>query len=111
METEFPKSVLLNDALAEEIFAEGAQLKDVEAAEQTFQKLINEFPNGNAVDNAYTWMGIIYRCVGRTDEAAKINMDILRKFPTTRHAIYAMERMLHPEAKACGLNQSSDDEP
>jgi hypothetical protein len=103
MEAEFPKGDLMDDALAEEIFAQGAELKDLNAAEQTFQKLISTFPNSNALDNGYTWLAIVYRCMGRVEQAQKINADILRLFPRSRHAALARERMAHPEAKACGL--------
>jgi tetratricopeptide (TPR) repeat protein len=103
MEQEFPKSDLMDDALAEEIYAEGVWLRDVSAAQRTFQKLLANFPRGNAVDNAYTWMGIIYRCEGRADDAQKINRDILRLFPMTRHARYARARMANPRAASCGF--------
>ena len=101
MQQELPKSDLLNDALAEQIFAQGAVMKDVAGAERTFQKLLKEFPDGNAVDNAYSWMAIIYRCAHKADLARKTNMEIIRRFPLTRHAKYAAERMLHPDE--CGL--------
>ena len=101
MQKEYPKSELLNDALAEQIYAEGAIMKDVPAAERTFQELLKDFPQGNAVDNAYSWMAIIYRCAHKADLAKKTNMDIIRRFPLTRHARYAAERMLHPDE--CGL--------
>ena len=101
MQKEYPKSELLNDALAEQIYAEGVMMKDVRAAERTFQDLLKDFPQGNAVDNAYSWMAIIYRCAHKADLATKTNMDIIRRFPLTRHARYAAERMLHPDA--CGL--------
>ena len=104
MEAEFPKGDLLDDALAEEIFALGAEMKDLNAAEETFRKLITTFPNSNALDNGYTWMAIIYRCMGHLEQAQKINADILRLFPRSRHAALARERMAHPEAKACGLS-------
>src|SRR5262249_19832934 len=56
MEQELPKSQLMDDALAEQIYAEGVVLRDADAAQRTFQKLIASYPKGNAVDNAYTWM-------------------------------------------------------
>ena len=103
MEAEFPKGDLMDDALAEEIFAQGGEMKDLNAAEATFHKLITDFPNSNALDNGYTWMAIIYRCMGRPEQAQKINTEILRLFPRSRHAALARERMANPEAKACGL--------
>jgi len=105
MQAEFPTGELVNNALAEEIFAEGVQLKHLAAAEQTFHKLLDEFPKGNAVDNGYTWMAIIYRCMGRAEQARKINAEIMHRFPASRHATLAAERMAHPEADACGLSQ------
>jgi tetratricopeptide (TPR) repeat protein len=105
MQEEYPKSELLNDALAEQIYAEGALMKDVPAAERTFQELLKDFPKGNAVDNAYSWMAIIYRCAHMTDLAKETNIEIIRRFPLTRHARYAAERMLHPDE--CGLDWDS----
>ena len=101
MQKEYPKSELLNDAMAEQIYAEGAILKDVPAAERTFQELLKDFPDGNAVDNAYSWMAIVYRCAHKADLAKQTNMEIIRRFPLTRHAKYAAERLLHPDE--CGL--------
>jgi outer membrane protein assembly factor BamD (BamD/ComL family) len=104
MEQEFPNSSLLDDVLAEQLYAQGVVMHDVQAAETTFQTLLRKYPNGNAVDNAYGWMAILYRCTGHTREALAMNREILRRFPTTRHAIYARDRMAHPEANNCGLN-------
>jgi len=107
MERELPKSQLLDDALAEQIYAEGVMLRDANAAQTTFYKLLANFPKVNAIDNAYTWMAIVYRCTGRTDDAAKTNRDIIRLFPMSRHARYARERASKPAASACGLAQES----
>ena len=68
-----------------------------------FRKLLAKYPKGNAVDNAYTWMAIIYRCQGRTEDAQRTNRDIIRLFPLTRHARYARERASNPSASACGV--------
>ena len=102
MEKEFPGSKLLDDVYAEQIFAEGVMLMDVNAAEATFKSLIRKYPNGNAIDNAYSWMGILYRCAGRKDDAQSVNREILRRFSQTRHAKYARERMANPDE--CGLD-------
>jgi tetratricopeptide (TPR) repeat protein len=103
MEKEFPNSNLLDDVLAEQIYAQGVMMRDIPAAEKTFAALIRKYPNGNAVDNAYDWMGILYRCVGRTQDALAMNREILTRFPMTRHAKYARERMAKPSADNCGL--------
>ena len=79
MQEEFPTSKLLNDAVAEQIFAEGIMLGDVGAAQKNFAELLAKYPTGNAVDNAYSWMEIILRCDGRREEAAKINKEIITR--------------------------------
>jgi len=106
MEAELPSSQLLDDALVEQLYAEGIGMQDVESAKKTFQKLLEKYPRGNAVDNAYSWMGIIFRCTKRLQEARNINQEILRRFPLTRHARYARERMANPDG--CGLDEFSD---
>jgi tetratricopeptide (TPR) repeat protein len=102
MQAEFPQSSLLDDALAEEVFAEGVMLRDVDTAKRTLARLDADYPRGNALDNAYTWMAIVLRCAGRTADAEQLNRTILRRFPGTRHAQYARERMTKPAA--CGLS-------
>jgi TolA-binding protein len=97
MKQEFPNSILMNDALAEQIFADGITLKNPDAAEAVFRKLLQQYPNGNAVDNAYSWMEIALRCAGRLQEAQAINEQIIQRFPMTRHAAYARVRLAHPE--------------
>jgi tetratricopeptide (TPR) repeat protein len=101
MERDYPNSALLDDALAEQIYAQGLRLRDVSAAQDTFRRLVDNFPRGNAVDNGYTWMAIIYRCEKRFDDALNMNREIIRRFPATRHAMYARERMARPEG--CGI--------
>jgi tetratricopeptide (TPR) repeat protein len=106
MENDVPSSRLLNNALAEQVYAEGFMLGDLSSARQTFAKLTSKYPNGNAVDNAYTWMAISYRCAGRSDEAQAINKEIIRRFPGTRHAAYAVERMGDPStSEGCPFSQ------
>ena len=107
MSTEFPASKLLDDVLAEQLFAQGMVKPDLNAARATFNKLVSTYPNGNAVDNAYSWMAIILRCNGRLQEADKINREIIRRFGMTRHAAYARERMADP--KTCGAEAYSND--
>jgi tetratricopeptide (TPR) repeat protein len=106
MEREFPTSQLMDDALAEQIYAEGAMLRDVSAAQRTFKKLADTYPRGNAIDNAHTWMAIVFRCEGRLQDALNMNREIIRRFPTTRHARYARERMANPKPENCGLERS-----
>ena len=62
------------------------------AAERAFQELLRQYPDGNAVDNAYSWMAIIERCAGRNQLADELNQEIMRQFPFTRHAQFARAR-------------------
>jgi TolA-binding protein len=101
MEQEFPMSDLLDDALAEQIFAQGLVQGEVDGAQATFRKLLEKYPRGNAIDNAHTWMAIMYRCEGRTQDAQNMNRDIIRRFPNSRHAVYARKRMTEPDG--CGM--------
>ena len=80
---------------------------DFNAARATFNKLVSTYPNGNAVDNAYSWMAIILRCNGQLQEADKMNREIIRRFGMTRHAAYAKQRIANP--KACGAEAYSKD--
>jgi tetratricopeptide (TPR) repeat protein len=99
MEREFPRSELMDDALAEQVFAEGIMMEDVDAAQRTFTKLIDNFPGRNAIDNAHTWMAIIFRCAGQVREAQRMNEQIIKSFPLTRHSAYALQRMSEPTAR------------
>jgi tetratricopeptide (TPR) repeat protein len=103
MKREFPNSKLLDDVLAEQLFGQGVVMHDVPAAEITFRTLLQKYPNGNAVDNAFSWMAILYRCTGRTQDALALNREILQRFPMTRHAKYARERMANPGTENCSL--------
>jgi len=47
------------------------------------------------------------RCNGQLDEAEKINREITRRFPLTRHAGYARARMADP--KTCTAEAFLDD--
>jgi tetratricopeptide (TPR) repeat protein len=105
MERDVPRSKLLDDALGEQIYAQGVMLRDVGAAQATFRRLIENYPGGNAIDNAYTWMAIVLRCEGRVQDAQNLNREIIRRFPLTRHARYARERMAKPRAEDCGLER------
>ena len=97
MEAEFPNSELMDDALAEQLISEGLVTRNISAAERTFSKLIKKFPKGNAVDNAYTWMAIMYHCAKQFDNAKQMDTKIIRLYPSTRHALYAQNRMSNPE--------------
>jgi tetratricopeptide (TPR) repeat protein len=96
MQQEFPNSELLDDAIAEQVYADGIVLEDINAAEDAFQELLRQYPNGNAVDNAYSWLAIIERCAGNEQKAKELSKEIIRRFPFSRHAVYARARLAHP---------------
>jgi tetratricopeptide (TPR) repeat protein len=98
LEEEFPNSILLNDGMAEQVFAEAVVIGDMSRATATFNALRQKFPTGNAVDNAYSWMAIGWTCAGQPVTARKVNEEIVRLFPLTRHASYARERLREPHA-------------
>ena len=81
--------------------------KDLDAARRTFRTLVDHYSNGNAIDNAYSWMAIILRCKGEYEEARKLNQEIIRRFPLTRHAVYARARLADP--KSCNADGFSDE--
>jgi TolA-binding protein len=96
MQHEFPNSELLDDAMAEQVYADGVVLQDIDAAEHAFRELLRQYPNGNAVDNAYSWLAISERCAGNEQKAEQLNKEIVRQFPFTRHAAYARYRLANP---------------
>ena len=102
MEAAVPQSKLMDDALVEELYSEGTR-RELKIAEATFKKMVDKYSNGNAIDNAYTWMAKIYRCEGRLADAERLNREVIRKFPLSRHAILAKGRLDNTEPKACGL--------
>jgi tetratricopeptide (TPR) repeat protein len=105
LEEEFPSDVvLLNDGMAEQIFSEAIVVGDMAKATTIFKALLQRFPKGNAVDNAYSWMAIGWTCVGQPLKAREVNEEIVRLFPFTRHARYARERLREPHVCA-DLNQ------
>ena len=95
---EFPKSALLDDGMAEQIFAEAVTVGDMVKAAATFDSLRQRYPSSNAVDNAYSWLAIGMTCAGQPANARKIDQQIVRLFPLTRHARYARERIQNPTA-------------
>jgi hypothetical protein len=95
---EFPASKLLDDTMAEQVFAEAVIVGDMAKATETFNTLRQKYATANAVDNAYSWMAIGWTCVGQPVKAREIDQEILRRFPSTRHALYARKRLREPQA-------------
>jgi uncharacterized protein YecT (DUF1311 family)/tetratricopeptide (TPR) repeat protein len=99
-QNEFPDSSLLDDGMAEQIFAEAVIVGDMVKATATFDTIRQRFPKGNAIDNAYSWMAIGWTCKGEPLKARNIDQEIVRLFPLSRHARYARKRIRNPAA--CG---------
>jgi hypothetical protein len=99
-QAEFPASRLLDDAMAEQVFAEAVIQGDMAKATATFNTLRQKYPATNAVDNAYSWMAIGWTCVGQPAEAREIDQEIVRRFALTRHAGFARKRLRDPQACA-----------
>ncbi|MDE5446384.1 hypothetical protein GWG65_34490 [Bradyrhizobium sp. CSA207] len=99
-QTEFPASRLLDDSMAEQVFAEAVIVGDMAKATATFNTLQQKYAAANAVDNAYSWMAIGWTCVGQPAKAREIDQQIIRRFALTRHALFARQRLRHPQACA-----------
>lgn len=95
---EFPASKLLDDTMAEQVFAEAVVVGDMAKATQTFNTLQQKYAAANAVDNAYSWMAIGWTCAGQPVKARELDQEIVRRFPSTRHALFARKRLREPQA-------------
>lgn len=95
---EFPNSTLLDDTLAEQIFAEAVIVGNMDKAAATFNTLRQKYPTANAIDNAYSWMAIGWTCTGQPVKARELDQEIVRRFRSTRHALYALKRLREPHA-------------
>jgi hypothetical protein len=99
-QAEFPASRLLDDSMAEQVFAEAVIVGDMAKATATFNMLQQKYAAANAVDNAYSWMAIGWTCVGQPAKAREIDQQIARRFALTRHALFARKRLRDPQACA-----------
>ena len=99
-QVEFPASRLLDDSMAEQVFAEAVIVGDMAKATATFNTLQQKYPAENAVDNAYSWVAIGWTCVGQPAKAREIDQQIVRRFALTRHALFARKRLRDPQACA-----------
>lgn len=93
MVRELPTSELLDDAIGEQIFAESFMLGNMPASKVLFDKLLSKYPNGNALDNAHSWMSLGYRQACQVPAAQAVEREIVRRFPISRHAMYAVQRL------------------
>jgi hypothetical protein len=102
---ESPASQYLDDALAEQVFVEGMLRRDIEAAWSALDELVRQAPEGsNAIDNGFSWMAISLRCEGLDADAEDINLEILWRFPASRHAQYAWLRAADPDRSNRGCD-------
>lgn len=92
-EQEAPYSDLLDDAEAERIFVLAYRTKSPEKAFVRLAEMKSKFHGGNALDNAYSWAARGYYCAGNIAEGRKIDIEITKRFPLTRHALYALRRL------------------
>lgn len=99
-QAEFPASRLIDDSMAEQVFAEAVIVGDMAKATATFNTLQQKYPTANAVDNAYSWMAIGWTCAGQPVKAREIDQQIVRRFAPTRHASFARKRLGNPQACA-----------
>ena len=95
---EFPTSTLLDDTMAEQVFAEAVVVGDMAKATATFNTLREKYATANAVDNAYSWMAIGWTCAGQPVKARELDQEIVRRFSLKRHALYARKRLREPQA-------------
>jgi tetratricopeptide (TPR) repeat protein len=95
---EFPASTLLDDTMAEQVFAEAIVVGDMVKATATFNTLRQKYTTANAIDNAYSWMAIGWTCAGQPVKARELDQEIVRRFPSTRHALFARKRLREPQA-------------
>ncbi len=102
---DFPASEYLDDALAERVFVKGMLERDMDAAWLALDELVRRAPpDSNAIDNGYSWLQISLRCAGLYEEADLINTEIVRLFPFSRHAEYALGRAVDPNRPARGCD-------
>jgi hypothetical protein len=97
-QAEFPASPLLDDTMAEQVFAEAVIVGDMAKATATFDTLQQKYPAANSIDNAYSWMAIGWTCAGQPAKARAVDQEIIRRFPLTRHARFAAKRLQKPRA-------------
>lgn len=98
LEQAYPKSDLLDDAYVELLYTQAFVLKSpADSVSLTFRLIAERFASGNAADNAYNWYAVYLRCKKDYAGARRVNLEILRKFTMTRHAVYAAARMAKPE--------------
>jgi len=99
-QAEYPSSRLIDDSMAEQVFAEAVIVGNMAQATTTFDTLQHKYPAANAVDNAYSWMAIGWTCAGQPVKAREIDEQIVRRYTLTRHALFARKRLRDPQACA-----------
>lgn len=91
-----PDHHLVDDAMAEQVYALTNSTGAVFQAEVVAEKMERMFPEGNALDNALNWIAVAHRHLyGRKNEN-RIDWEIIQKFPNTRFALYSWIRIFDP---------------
>ena len=113
----FPSSQYCDDVMADIVYIQAIVLDKRNDARKTLNTLVVEYPDGNALDNAHNWLAMslrncceyYYSCSddnarygsaeyrqekkAKCDEAKALYKEIIRKFPDTRFALYAVENI------------------
>jgi hypothetical protein len=98
LERAYPRSAFIDDAYVELLYTQAFVLRAPDTTVgETFRQIEQRFTAGNAVDNAYNWYAVYLRCMKDYQSARRINIEIIRRFPLTRHAVYAAARLARPE--------------
>jgi outer membrane protein assembly factor BamD (BamD/ComL family) len=85
----FPQSEFIDDALAELAFTELRLLGDSKTGTKTVRRVLKEYPDRNACDNALNWLAYTAMRDREYDNARELYKEILQRFPKTRFAKYA----------------------
>jgi outer membrane protein assembly factor BamD (BamD/ComL family) len=90
----FPKSKYIDDAFAELAFVQIIIQGNSNMGRKTIEKLLREYENTNACDNALNWLAY-YQVISKDYKSAKETYEeILSKYPNTRFARYAKNNLI-----------------
>jgi len=90
---EYPDSEWADDALAELVYAQSYSRGNFKGAKKALEKLLAQYPNRNACDNAANWLAYSYMTREMYEEAEQAYENIIMKFPGSRFASYAEENL------------------